>query len=381
MQQNLIVKVQLYPSSKEALILQSTMNAYMQACDWLSTRAFNKSVYKAKELQKLYYQTLRSEFGLKAQMAISVTRTVSAKYKTVNEQLKSKPARYDQYTFKRNLEWLQKPICFKKRFVDLVRERDWSFKQNAISLNTLQGRIEIAYNVHTNRGLLNKDWHFGTGTIHKIRNKWYFYIPVSIDIPDCTAFNNVVGIDRGIKNVIYTYDGTGKSTAVNGEILQAKRQKFKRTRKSLQSKNTKGAKRLLKRIAGRENRWMNDVNHCLSKTLVNAYEANTAFVLEDLSKISYKTHKSKDLNYNISSWAFYDFEQKLIYKAQLKQDKVIYVNPHNTSIQCPLCGHVDKNARDRKASLYTCKECGFAANDDLVGAMNIYQRGIAQLST
>lgn len=381
MQQTLIIKVQLYPSAEDALILQSTMNAYVQACDWLSTQAFNRSVYKAKELQKLYYQTLRSEYGLKAQMAISVTRTVSAKYKAVKEQLKAKPIRYDQYTFKRNLEWLQKPICFKRCFVDLVRERDWSFKQNTLSLNTLQGRIEIAYNTHTNRGLLNKDWHFGTGTIHKVRNKWYFYIPVSIDAPDCTAVNNVVGIDRGIKNIIYTYDGVGKSIALNGEILQAKRQKFQRTRKSLQSKNTKGAKRLLKRIAGRENRWMNDVNHCLSKTLVNVYEANTAFVLEDLSKISYKTHKGKDLNYSISSWAFYDFEQKLIYKAQLKQGKVIHVNPHNTSIQCPLCRHVDKDARNRKASLYTCKKCGFAANDDLVGAMNIYQRGIAQFNT
>lgn len=379
MKQAVMVKIHIYPTVQQEAILQQTMNAYTKACNWLSLAAFNDGVFKAQELQKLYYSALRSQFGLKSQMAISVTRTVSAKYKTMQEQLKTHPAHYDKYTFKRTLEWLQRPVAFKKSFADLVRARDWCFKKNTLSLNTLQGRIEVPYNTHTNRGLLNTKWAFGTGTIHKIRNKWYFYIPVTIDTPIATN-PKVVGIDRGIKNIIYTYDSNGHSIVFDGHSIQEKRDKFQRTRKSLQSKNTKGSRRVLKRIAKRENRWMNDVNHRLSKTLVVAYGNNTIFILEDLSKISYKTHQSKKFNYNLSSWAFYDFEQKLTYKARLNQGEVLHVNPHNTSCRCPQCGNIDKSARKRQKSLYVCSECGFTANDDLVGAMNIYYRGIVLLN-
>lgn len=354
------------------------MNAYMNACTWLSEKAFDSGVFNARKLQSLWYETLRSQFGLKSQMAISVTRTVSAKYKAVDEQLKSQSVQYDKYTFKRNIEWLWHPIIFQCVMVDLVRTRDWCFKKDRLSLNTVIGRIDVPFNCRTNRGVLNKNWNFGTGTIHNICNKWYFYVPITIETPNEKPVN-IIGVDRGLKNIVYTYDSNGTSIAIDGHQVQQKRNKFQRTRKSLQSKNTKGAKRVLKRIAKRENRWMNDVNHCLSKTLVTTCGTNSLFVLEDLSKISYKTHKGRTQNYALSSWSFYDLEQKLTYKARLNQSDVMHVNPHNTSCRCPACGNIDKKARYREQSLYCCTQCGFTANDDLVGAMNIYQRGINKL--
>lgn len=39
-----------------------------------------------------------------------------------------------------------------------------------------------------------------------------------------------------------------------------------------------------KAIAQRENRWINDMNHCISKTLVEAYPKGTMFVIEDLTE-------------------------------------------------------------------------------------------------
>ncbi|MGN7529878.1 UNVERIFIED_CONTAM: hypothetical protein QML36_11050, partial [Aerococcus urinaeequi] len=58
-------------------------------------------------------------------------------------------------------------------------------------------------------------------------------------------------------------------------------------RQSLQAKNTKSSRRRLRTIERRENRWMNDVNHQLSKTLVDRYGANTLFVVEDLTNVTF----------------------------------------------------------------------------------------------
>ena len=218
----------------------------------------------------------------------------------------------------------------------------------------------------------------GTGCIIHRKRKWYFYVPITKEV-DAAPSNNVVGIDRGIKNIYYAYDGSNE-THMDGAVIQQKRRKFLKVRSSLQAKGTKGAKRALKRISGRENRWMADVNHCISKTLANKY-ANSFIVLENLTNISHQDEdKGKDMRRKLSSWSFYDLELKLTYKALYHNSTVIKVSPVNTSITCPCCGNIDKEARHHDKQLYICPICDFAANDDLVGAMNIRARGIELLN-
>ena len=88
-----------------------------------------------------------------------------------------------------------------------------------------------------------------------------------------------------------------------------KRDKFQAVRAELQSRGTKSAKRVLKRLAGRENRWMTDVNHQISKTLVRSYGENTLFVIEDLTEVSFSEenlkNRSADGRYGLRSWSFY----------------------------------------------------------------------------
>ena len=72
---------------------------------------------------------------------------------------------------------------------------------------------------------------------------------------------------------------------------------------------------------------MQDVNHCVSKALVVNNPEHTLFVLEDLSGIRNATERVKTKYRYVSvSWAFYDLEQKLIYKAKQNQSSVIKVD-------------------------------------------------------
>ena len=77
---------------------------------------------------------------------------------------------------------------------------------------------------------------------------------------------HVVGIDRGLRFLTVSYDEQGKTEFVSGKKIATKRHKFQEVRRQLQSKGTKSAKRRLKAISGRENRWMSDVNHQISNS-------------------------------------------------------------------------------------------------------------------
>ena len=125
---------------------------------------------------------------------------------------------------------------------------------------------------------------------------------------------------------------------------------------------------------------MQDVNHCVSKALIENNPKHTLFVLEDLTGIRNTTKRVRHENrYIIVSWSFYDLERKLIYKAKQNQSTVIKVDPRYTSQACPTCGHIEKANRIKKMHLFTCKNCGYKSNDDRIGAMNLYQMGINYL--
>ena len=122
---------------------------------------------------------------------------------------------------------------------------------------------------------------------------------------------------------------------------------------------------------------MSDVNHQISKALVEQYGENTLFVLEDLSGIRGALTKVRRKNrYETVSWAYADLRDKLSYKARTNKSIVALVCPKCTSQDCPKCGTRDKNARNRKLSLYSCKSCGYRTNDDRIAAMNIYAKGV-----
>ena len=48
--------------------------------------------------------------------------------------------------------------------------------------------------------------------------------------------------------------------------------------------------------------------------------------------------------------------------------------PHHTRRTCPCCGHVSKNNRQTQ-SKFLCVDCGYENHADVVGAINVLERG------
>ena len=356
-------KIQILATSENKELLNRTMSVYADACNYVSDYVFRTHDLKQFSLNKTLYSILRERFGLKSQMAQSVFKTVIARYKTILENQK---------------KWI-KP-SFKKPQYDLVWNRDYSLVRNYFSVNTLMGRVKLPYFTKGMSKYFNHDiYKFGTAKLVNKHGKYFLHIPVTYEVEESNISDicNVVGIDRGINFVVATYNSKHKSEFVSGKSIKQKRASYAKLRKELQMRKTQSARRRIKAIGSRENRWMQDVNHCVSKALVEKNPKHTLFVLEDLSDIRNTTERVKTKERYVSvSWSFYDLEQKLIYKAKQKQSTVIKVNPAYTSQCCPICGHIEKSNRNKKIHLFTCKNCGYKSNDDRIGAMNLYRMGI-----
>ena len=360
-------KVQIAATDTDKVLLNKTMSVYCDACNYVSDYVFRTHDLKQFSLNKILYSTLREKFSLKSQMAQSVFKTVIARYKSILENQN---------------EWI-KP-SFKKPQYDLVWNRDYSLTQNCFSVNTLNGRVKLPYFAEGMSKYFNHSiYKFGTAKLVNKHGKYYLHIPVTYEVEESNISDicNVVGIDRGINFVVATYDSKHKSGFVSGKAIKQKRANYSRLRKELQMRHTPSSRRRLKAIGQRENRWMQDINHQVSKALATGNPKHTLFVLEDLTGIRNVTERVKTKNRYVSvSWSFYDLEQKLIYKAKQNQSSVIKVDPRYTSQCCPACGHTEKSNRNKKIHLFTCKNCGYTSNDDRIGAMNLYRMGINYLA-
>ena len=270
-------------------------------------------------------------------------------------------------------------IKFKKSEYDLVWNRDYLLTKGIFSINTLNGRIKIPFEVKGMEKYFDGTYKFGTAkVVHKF-NKYFLHIPMTKDFVQTTPYqiNKIVGIDLGINFLATTYDSYGKTTFYSGKSVKHKRAIYSSLRKNLQELGTKSSKRKIKSIGSRENRWMTNINHVITKALVDKYGSNTLFVLEDLTNVRNSTEKVKlDERYVTVSWAFYQFRSFLEYKAKLNQSMVLLVNPAYTSQTCPKCGHVEKSNRNKKLHTFKCKNCGYQSNDDRIGAMNLWRKGI-----
>lgn len=367
MQQTITAKIQILVNPSDKQMLCDTMRAYSDACNYVSNYIYKTHNLSRYSIQEDTYYQVREIYGLRSQMAVSCVRTVIAKYKTILENQK---------------EWI-KPV-FRLPQLDLVWNRDYSLnsKSNIFSVNTLNGRIKVLFCKNGFEQYFADNCKFGTAKLVNKHGMFFLHIPVTYEISELqkSEVSNVVGIDRGIRFLAATYDSKGKSVFYDGNTVKQKRAHYKALRKQLQQVGTPSSRKRIKAIGQRENRWMQDVNHCISKALVESNPNGTMFVLEGLSNIRSATEKVRVKDRYVSvSWSYYDLEQKLSYKALKNHQLVEKVNPAYTSQTCPKCGHTEKSNRNKKIHLFCCKNCGYKSNDDRIGAMNLHRTGIELL--
>ena len=84
--------------------------------------------------------------------------------------------------------------------------------------------------------------------------------------------------------------------------------------------------------------------------------------------------QNSGLNRAILDQGWGEFRRQLDYKLAWRGGHLIAVPPHNTSRTCPACGHVSKDNR-RSQAQFACVACGSQNHADVVGAINVLERG------
>ena len=268
MEQTLTAKLKILPSPSETELLMDTMRTYSEACDYVSDYVFRTHELDLRSLNSELYYAIRQKYSLPSQMAQSVLRTVAGRYKTILTSEK---------------RWIRPK--FRTPQLDLVWNRDYSLVsgRTLFSVNTLNGRIKVGF---CSCGV-NLDGRFGTARLVYRHGKFFLHIPVTNDIDEVplSDIRHITGIDRGLRFLAASYDSDGNCSFYSGRKVMEKRAHFKMLRKELQQVRTPSSRRRLKAIGNRENRYVRDVNHVISKALVSQNPDNTLFVLEDLKGI------------------------------------------------------------------------------------------------
>jgi len=367
MSQVLKVSCKLKASQSQATKLDATMDAFVQALNWVNQNTPEK-VVNAVKLQSLCYYQIRARFGLSSNLAQQVCRRVAGARKVARQR--NRPVKE-----------------FKRRFVTYdarifsFREKDWT-----VSLTTVEGRerFELAIGNYQ-RGMLagsNPKKTSGplTRTATLVQRKdgsYYIQICVEKKPPKQQDTDRVIGVDLGRTDIAHTSEGDNW----NGQQLNRIRDHYSRLRAVLQRKASKGTRssrrrcrELLQRLSGKERRFQAWVNHRISKAIVSRAKAtNSAIALEDLTGIRERVNqqpRSKAERRRTNSWAFYQLRQFLEYKALRAGVALILVPPAYTSQTCHKCLHIhpDPAQSYRSGKSFKCGHCGWEGDADLNGA-------------
>ncbi|MBS7349183.1 MAG: transposase, partial [Comamonas sp.] len=156
------------------------------------------------------------------------------------------------------------------------------------------------------------------------------------------------------------------------------------SRKTKFSDNWKKAKAKVQKLPTRIANCRKDYLHETSTTIS---QNHPLVVIEDLQiKNMSKAAKGKNvkaksgLNKAILDQGWFEFRRQLEYKLAWNGGLLVAVPAHNTSRTCPCCSHVSADNRKTQAK-FQCMQCGHTENADVVGAINVLERGHRLLLT
>ena len=346
MPQTITVKVKLLPTKEQIMLLEQSSHEYIKVINALVSEMVEakKSTKKStKDIEANIPSAMKNQ-AIKDAKSVFSTKVKKSKYKIV--------------------PILKRPVC-------VWNNQNYSFDFTHISIpfmvngksTRLKVRALLIDKYNRNFELLKHK--LGTLRITKKSAKWIAQISVTIPTNEKTG-TKILGVDLGLKvpAVAITDDDKVRFFG-NGRQNKFMKRKFRSVRKKLGEAKKLNA---LRQLDDKEQRWMQDQDHKVSRVIVDFATDNNISVirLEQLTNIRQTARTSRKNEKNLHTWSFHRLAQFIEYKATLVGIKVEYVNPSYTSQTCPKCSKKNK-AQDRK---YKC-QCGFEKHRDIVGAMNI----------
>ncbi|WP_434782476.1 RNA-guided endonuclease InsQ/TnpB family protein [Ferrovum myxofaciens] len=224
-------------------------------------------------------------------------------------------------------------------------------------------------------------------TVSANGGKWFVSIQTEREVEQPVhPATSIVGIDVGITRFATLSDGSHIEPLNTFRKHQQRLARYQRamSRKTKFSSNWKKAKARVQKIHTRIANVRKDFLH---KTTTTISKNHAIVCIEDLQvrNMSKSAAGSSDspgrnvkaksgLNKSILDQGWFEFRRQLEYKQVWLGGDVLAVPARNTSRTCPACGHVSADNRQTQAK-FACVDCGYENNADVVGAINVLERG------
>src|SRR5712692_4096157 len=211
--------------------------------------------------------------------------------------------------------------------------RSYRLAEGAASLASVNGRqvVRFATNPHAVR-LLARAMGFDSADLILRDCKLWLHAVVTLPDKEFTDTGIAIGVDLSLCRPAVTSHARFLGARYWREIER----RYFRRRRALQAKGTKSAKRALRKLRGKVNRFRRDCDHLLSKRIVQSVSPGTTIVVENLTDIRMRVkQRGRAARRRLPSWSFAQIRGFLEYKAQ--------------DAGCRACGRQD-NA-DRNAAL------------------------------
>ena len=348
------VRILLKPTVKQTDALHETMQQFTESFNVVCRIGWEQHDGNAYTLHRLTYREckdalpklvsdLHNQSRQKASEAVksAITREKQGR-KTGCPQSLGCPPRYNLHTFV--LDW----------------------ETGIVNLSTTSGRMKIPFNVPQ---YARYAIGYPTATADLMFRKNRFYLHVVIKLSDVEFVSNgkAIGVDLGVTRPAVSSDNKFHGNRHMKEVVK----RIFRLRRALQTNGSKSAKRHLRCLAGREQRFRRDCDHVISSSIVRDIDAGTTIVLENLTNIRNRVKiYHGEASRRLHSWSFLQLRTFLEYKAEAKGCQVVLIDPRKTSQRCSRCGFIYRGNR-RSQSEFLCRKCGFHLNADLQASRNI----------
>ncbi|MEV1249075.1 transposase [Nonomuraea sp. NPDC049750] len=363
-----IVQLRLTPAPAQADALAAAVQVCNQAATVVSRLAWHHRTFAVVELHRLAYYEVRAQLaGLGAQAAVRSIARVAGAY--ANRRATKKRAH-----------------IFRPHGAVPYDARLMSFNRDArtVSLWTPTGRVTLPYTGRPEDLKAIDTLPLGEADLIYRRGMWLLQIALTLPKPVVREpVGGFLGVDQGVANLAVTSDrvvlpGPALPGPVGGNgHVRTLRERRHRQRRRLQKQGTSAARRVLRRLSGREHRMMTDLNHQISKYVVREAErTGRGLALEDLQGIRSRVRAHRLQRRTLHNWAFAQQITFTRYKAARAGVAFLLVDPAYTSQACPDCGHISRANRPARGR-FVCTRCGLAGHADHIAARNIATRGIA----
>lgn len=264
-----------------------------------------------------------------------------------------------------------------------VRTERVKLYENVVQIPSI-GKVKCKHCHWLTRNKLNEQ--LASMKLHDTRiyfdNKyWYLSVGIEVNLTEDVLSDEVIGIDLGVKNHIYTSNGISepninqtrqmKLLERRRKILQRKiSRKYelnKQGKKYTKTNNIKRLERQLRLIERRVKNIREDNLHCICNKVISYYPKR--IMLEDLNVSGML--KNKHLSKAIQEQLFYRTRQLLTEKAKNCFIEVGVVNRFYPSSKiCSRCGHINKQLKlsDR---IFVCHNCDLVIDRDYNASLNI----------